>query len=80
LDEGKIVRGLFVIASCDPTTLLDPVKEPFDRVAGSVEIRAEADRIVAIAFWWDVGPRASLGCVVSDPVRVGATVGKPHRS
>jgi len=33
--------------------LLDPVKEPFDQVAGSVEIRAEADRIVAIAFRWD---------------------------
>jgi hypothetical protein len=54
LDEGKIVGGQFVVASCDPTTLLDPVKEPFDQVAGSVEIRAEADRIVAIAFRWDV--------------------------
>jgi hypothetical protein len=53
LDEGKIVGGQFVVASCDPTTLLDPVKEPFDQVAGSVEIRAEADRIVAIAFRWD---------------------------
>jgi hypothetical protein len=53
LDEGKIVGGQFVEASCDPTTLLDPVKEPFDQVAGSVEIRAEADRIVAIAFRWD---------------------------
>jgi len=53
LDEGKIVGGQFVVASCDPATLLDPVKEPFDQVAGSVEIRAEADRIVAIAFRWD---------------------------
>ena len=53
MDEGKIVGGQFVVASCDPTTLLDPVKEPFDQVAGSVEIRAEADRIVAIAFRWD---------------------------
>jgi hypothetical protein len=53
LDEGKIAGGQFVVASCDPTTLLDPVKEPFDQVAGSVEIRTEADRIVAIAFRWD---------------------------
>ena len=53
MDEGKIVGGQFVAASCDPTTLLDPVKEPFDQVAGSVQIRAEADRIVAIAFRWD---------------------------
>jgi hypothetical protein len=30
--------------------LLDPVEEPFDPVAGAVEIRAKADWIVAIAF------------------------------
>jgi len=34
----------------DPTTLLDPIKKTFDPVAGAVEIRAEADWIVAIAF------------------------------
>jgi hypothetical protein len=30
--------------------LFDPVEEPLDTVAGAVEMRAEADRIVAIAF------------------------------
>lgn len=43
-----------------PATLLDPVEEPFDLVAIPVEMGAEADRIVAIAFGWDVGPCAVL--------------------
>ena len=40
-----------------PTTLFDPVEEPFDLVASAIEVRAEADRIAAIAFWRDVSPR-----------------------
>jgi hypothetical protein len=38
----------------------------------------EADRIAAIAFWRDVGPRALLHGKLSDPVGVVATVGKQH--
>jgi hypothetical protein len=34
--------------------LFDPVEEALYPVAGVVEIRAEADRIAAIAFWRDV--------------------------
>jgi hypothetical protein len=30
--------------------LLDPIEKPFDPVTDAVEIRAEADRIVAIVF------------------------------
>src|SRR5882762_9148010 len=43
-----------------PTTLLDPIEEPFDPVTGAVEIRPEADRIVAIDFRRDIGPCAFL--------------------
>jgi len=57
LDEGEVVGGKPVVARRDPTTLLDPVEEPFDPVASAVEIRAEADRIVAIAFGRDVRAR-----------------------
>ena len=49
-----------VVARRDPTTLLDPVEEPFAPVAGAVKTGAEADRIVAIAFRRDVGPCACL--------------------
>jgi len=35
--------------------LFDPVEEPLDPVPVAVEIRAVADWIAAIAFWWDVG-------------------------
>jgi hypothetical protein len=59
--------------------MFDPIVEPLDPVAGAIEIRAEADRIGAIAFWRDVGPRAVLHGKVSDPVGVVATVGKKHR-
>jgi hypothetical protein len=33
-----------------PATLLDPVEEPFDPVAGTIETRAEANRVLAITF------------------------------
>ena len=78
LDEGKVVGGEFVVTCRDPAALLDPVEEPFDLVAGTVEIGAEADRIVAIAFLRDVGPCAFLHGKLSDPIGVVATVGEQH--
>ena len=57
---GEVVGRKLVVARRDPTTLLDPIEEPFDPVAWAVEIKAETDRIVTIAFRWDVGPCASL--------------------
>jgi hypothetical protein len=50
LDDGEVVGGKFVVAYSDPTTLLDPSEEPFDPVAGALEIRAETDRVSANAF------------------------------
>jgi hypothetical protein len=47
-----------VVTSSSPSTLLDLVEEPLDQVAGTVEIRAEADWVIAIALWWIVGPCA----------------------
>jgi hypothetical protein len=60
--------------------LLDLVEEPLDQVASPVEIRAEADRVIAIASRWDVCPNALLGSKGSDPVRVIAAVGEEHCS
>jgi hypothetical protein len=59
--------------------LLDPIEEPFDFVAGAVEVRAEADWIVPIAFGRDVGPSAFLHGEFPDPIGVVATVRKLHR-
>jgi hypothetical protein len=78
LNEGKVVGSKPVIALRHPTTLFDPVEEPLDPVASAVEIGAEADRIAAVAFRRDVGPRALLHGKLPDPVRVIATVGKQH--
>jgi hypothetical protein len=60
--------------------LLDPIEEPFDQVASAVEIGAEADRTVAIAFGRDVGPCTFLDGMLSNPIGVVGTVGKQHRS
>jgi hypothetical protein len=49
LDEGQVVRREIVIARCDLPTLFDLIEEPFDHVAGSVVMWAEADRLIAIA-------------------------------
>jgi hypothetical protein len=51
----------FVVARCNPTAVFDLVEESLDQVASALEIRAEADRLVAFAPWWDVGPGAFLG-------------------
>jgi hypothetical protein len=63
LDEREVVRGELIVARSDATTLFDFVKEALDEIAGSVEMRTEADWIVAIAFWWDVGPSALASSV-----------------
>jgi hypothetical protein len=70
LDEGKVVGRELVVPRCDPTALVDPVEEAFDEVAGSIEVRTEADRFVAITFRRDVGPRALLDGEFSDPIGV----------
>jgi len=60
LNEGKVVGGQLVVARRHPTTLFDPVEEPLDLVASTVEIGAEADRIAAVAFRRDVGSASSI--------------------
>jgi hypothetical protein len=70
----------FVVARRDPPTLFDFIEEPFDQVAGAVEVRAEADGLIAIASWRNVGPSAPFGSERSNPIGIIATVGEPHRS
>jgi hypothetical protein len=67
-----------VVARRDPPTLFDLIEEPFDQVAGSVKMRAEADRIVAIASRRDVGPSVPLCDECSDPIGVIASVREQH--
>jgi hypothetical protein len=54
--------------------LFDLVEEPLDQVSGAIKARTEADRLLTIAPWWNVGPSAFLGGNVSDPVGVIATI------
>jgi hypothetical protein len=46
LDKGQVVGREFIVARRDPPTLFDLIEEPFDQVARTVEIRAEADRLL----------------------------------
>src|ERR1700683_5768908 len=80
LDEREVICGELVVARRDPTTLLDSIEEPCDLVAGTVEIRTEADRVVAIALRRDVSPCTFLHGKLSDPVGAVRTVGKHHCS
>jgi hypothetical protein len=47
-------------------TLLGFVKEPLDQVPRAIQIRAEADRIFAIALRWDIDPSALLASKFRD--------------
>jgi hypothetical protein len=78
LNEGKVVSGEPVIARCNPAAVLDLVEEALDQVPSAVEVRAEADRVAAIAPWWDVGPSALLGGECSNPIRIISSVGQQH--
>ena len=46
----------FVVARRDPPTLFDPIEEPFDQVARTVEVRAEAWTRTSIAEIGRSGP------------------------
>jgi hypothetical protein len=50
---------------CDSPTVLDLVEEPLDQIARSIEIRAKADWLLAIAFWRDIRPSAALSAAHS---------------
>ena len=54
--------------------MLDLIEKPFDQISGSIQIRAEADRLVAVASWRGVGPSAPLGGKRPYPVRIIATI------
>jgi hypothetical protein len=62
------------------SALLDLIEESLDKVTSTVEVRAEADRVRAIAFRRDVCPRALLIGERPDPVSVIASICQQHRS
>jgi hypothetical protein len=47
MDESEPVGGQLVVSGGDSATVFDLVEEPFDQVAGSMEIWAEADGLAA---------------------------------
>ena len=75
MDEREVVGSEFVVARLYATTVLDLVEELLDPIPGSIEIRAEADRIVAIGAQWNVDQRTFLSGKRSNPVRIIAPVG-----
>ena len=60
-------------------TLLDLVEEPFDEIARTIQIRAEADRVFAISLRRNVRPCSLLAGKLPDPVRVVSTIREQHR-
>jgi hypothetical protein len=57
------------------TILVDLIEDSFDQITRPIEIRAEADWPLAIAFRRDVcGPRALLACERPDPIYVMASI------
>src|ERR1700736_3318016 len=58
-DERQIVGCELVISGRDTSALLDLVEEPFDEIARTIQIRAEADRVAQ-------PPRLSGGRLISN--------------
>jgi hypothetical protein len=49
MQAGQTHGSEFVVACGDLPTMFDFIEEPFDQVAHTVAVRAEGDRLVAIA-------------------------------
>jgi hypothetical protein len=58
--------------------MADLVEEPFDQVARAIQVRAEADRVDAIAFRRNVCPRTLPARKLPDPVRVVSAIREYH--
>ena len=43
MNECEVVGRKFVVPRCHAATVLDLVEEPLDQIAGTIEIRAEAE-------------------------------------
>lgn len=78
-DEGEVVGGEFVESSHDGPILLDPIEEPFDLVANSIEIAPETDRLSTIAFRRNVCRSALLSYELSDSVGIISEIDQQHR-
>src|SRR5919106_566314 len=76
----KVVSCELVVARSDTPTMLNFIEEPLDQVTRSVKERAEADRILAIAFRRYVCPRALANGERPDPVRVISSICQQHGS
>ena len=79
-DGCEVVGCEFVVSRCDAPTLLEFVKKPFDQIARAIQIRAEADRLLAIALRRNVCPCTLLAGERPDPIRIISSIGQQRRS
>jgi hypothetical protein len=56
-----MVGRKFVVSGRDTPTLLDLVEEPFDQVARTIQMPAEADRVFAMSFRRKRSPMLLVG-------------------
>jgi methyltransferase family protein len=78
-DERQIVGCELVISGRDTATLLDLIEEPFDAVASTIQMWAEADWVFAISFRRNVCPCPYLSDKLPDPIRIVSTICEQHR-
>jgi hypothetical protein len=58
--------------------LLDLAEEPFDQVAGTIQVGTKADWVFPISFRRNVRPSSLLSGKLPDPVRVVSTIREQH--
>ena len=72
LYKGEMVGRKLLISSCDPAAVFDQVEEPLDHIAAPIEVRTEADCVLAVLLWRNVAPSTSS----ATPVWMSAFGGK----
>lgn len=80
MDEGGAICCELIVARRDPPTLLDPVKELLDQIAGVIKVAVKANWLCAVPLRRDICRRAMLADKCSDPIGVKSTISKQHCS
>jgi hypothetical protein len=78
LNESEVVRRQLAATRCDPTTVLDLVEAALDRISGSTQIWAEANRLAATASQRNIGQRGLPCGKGSDLVGIMAAICQQH--
>lgn len=78
MDEAEVAVGGFIVAGCQPTSILELVEAAFDHVAQGIDRGIDGQLDQAVSFGRDHRGAAAPLHIFANEVSVIALVGKQH--